>query len=97
MNKRHRMKLSKTQQWVVDQMLSKTQQWVVDQMRAGWELGRDSYLPYRTWMQKGGIGRGGKVATVNRRTFYALWKAGVIEVSKDSLPTTVTYRLKKKR
>lgn len=59
--------------------LSKTQQEVLHMMRNGWELGTSSGLHGRSWLQRGGLGRGGEVKRVSYATVYSLFKAGLIK------------------
>lgn len=60
--------------------LSKTQQEVVNLMRSGWELSASMTFDRRTWLQKGGTGRGGEMKRVSGATLHALWKAKVLKV-----------------
>lgn len=62
--------------------LSKTQQEVVELMRSGWELGQGMNLYGRTWLQKGGCGRGGDTKNISSATLFALRKANAIKVKK---------------
>lgn len=76
--------------------LSKNQQEVIDYMKQGWELAVSRGWFSRAWIQKEGIGRGGKTKTVNRATVWALKNKGVIEAipqtKSDGLDTT-RYKL----
>lgn len=72
--------------------LSKTQQEVVDLMRSGWELGNSGGFYSRTWLQKGGCGRGGDTKTVSVATLFALRKVNAIKV-KNSQWALTTYQL----
>lgn len=76
--------------------LSKTQQEVVALMREGWELGRSTTMGGRTWLQNGGIGRGGEVKRVSAATATALSRAGVIVSNGYNFPVE-TFRLKESR
>ena len=73
--------------------LSKAQQEVVAMMENGWELGVSTSFDGRSWLQKGGCGKGGETKTVSIRTFSALRDAGLIESSGRSFPTE-KYRLR---
>lgn len=72
--------------------LSKSQQQVVDKMRDGWELGYSSGFFTRSWLQKNGIGKGGETINVRVNTFLLLRDKNVIEKSRSAYPTDV-YRL----
>ncbi|KKL04120.1 hypothetical protein LCGC14_2619280 [marine sediment metagenome] len=73
--------------------LSKTQMEVVNLMREGWELGVGcAFGDYRSWLQKGGIGKGGPTKHISGATTHALWKKKVIIISKDEFPTRI-YKL----
>lgn len=58
--------------------LSKTQQDVVDKMQSGWELGVSMGSETRCWLQKGRLGRGGETKTVHYNTFWSLWNKEII-------------------
>ncbi len=75
--------------------LSKSQEHVVDRMRSGWGLGSsismsgDSNL---AWLQEGGVGRGGDMEKVRWDTFQALLRKGVITRKGHCFPA-VKYKL----
>lgn len=69
--------------------LSKAQQEVVDLMRSGWELSASMAFDRRTWLQKGGTGRGGEMKRVSGATLYALWKAKAIKVRVEKFPSQI--------
>ena len=67
--------------------LSPAQQRVLDLMAEGWELGL-SHGPYpRTWLQKGGVGRGGLTEGVGSSTYIALYTKGLIRTGERTYPT----------
>ncbi len=70
--------------------LSKTQQEVIDLMKSGWELGQSMAIHSRTWLQKNGLGRGGETKNVSGATVHALYRKGLID-SKDNFPTRKYY------
>ena len=72
-------------------------------MQCGWQLGKTMTFvtstrdKERAWLQKGGIGKGGDSVHVNMNTFYALYKAGMIEQDKqDMLARPKLYKLTQK-
>ena len=75
--------------------LSKTQQHVIDLMESGWELGCSTTMDGRCWLQKGGLGQGGETEDVRHNTVHALYKRGLIE-GHYGFPTK-KYTLRKKR
>ena len=72
--------------------LSKPQQEVIDLMRDGWELGTSMIMDSRSWLQKGGCGRGGDTKEVNASTKHALYVRGLIERKTTEFPL-VTWKL----
>ena len=66
--------------------LSKKQQEVIDLMNNGWELGQTTGYSSRTWLQKGGIGRGGEAKTISSSTLLALHKKRVIKLRLEHYP-----------
>ena len=71
--------------------VSKTQLEVLCLMADGWELGQTASGGNSSyWIQKGGLGRGGKVKKIGHGTGYALYKKGLIETasSKFRYPTS---------
>lgn len=59
--------------------LSKAQQGVLAMMADGWELGSSSTFTGGSWLQKGGLGRGGESRVVSSATVTALVRAGAIK------------------
>lgn len=74
--------------------LSPRQQEVIDLMNDGWEMGVSVTMDSRCWLQKNGVGRGGKTLRVHGGTFNSLWDKGLIEPCEYSFPTR-KYRLAK--
>lgn len=72
--------------------LSKAQQVVIDALASGeWELGKYYHGSY--WLQKGGLGQGGKVKWISPRTIKSLMRLGLVEthfvqIFQDSFPTS---------
>lgn len=64
--------------------LSKTQQTIVDLMGSGWELGQYSGLAAHIRLQEGGLGSSGKIQEVRAATLQALLNAKVIALRKGS-------------
>lgn len=54
-----------------------------------WELSQSMTMDGRTWMQRGGIGRGGEAKNVNAATFHALWKAKWVVSKGRSFPNNL--------
>ena len=67
--------------------VSKLQRDVLDALKDGWELGRSATPDGEWWLQKGGLGRGGKSLPVNVNTAFSLLKRGLIEKKRDGFPT----------
>ena len=67
-------------------LLTPAQQHVVDRMRAGWALGRRRTLTSRSWLQQGGLGRGGTTEPVHHKTMQALCARGVIQLTQQVFP-----------
>lgn len=61
-------------------------------MTQGWELASSLTFDSRVWLQQGGAGRGGDTKRVNRATFAALVRQGLVEMNKAGFPTR-TYKL----
>jgi hypothetical protein len=66
--------------------LSKTQQEIVDRLNNGWELGAMSDMSGRCWIQKPGLGRGGESHNVSSATIHALVKKGVLVYGEYKYP-----------
>ena len=58
--------------------LSKTQQEVVNLINDGWELGMQTGLTGRYWIQKGGLCCGGESKNISSATVHALEREGLI-------------------
>ncbi len=67
--------------------VSKVQLDILQKMNDGWELGFYQGFNASCRLQEGGIGRGGKVQTVNTNTYYSLRREGLIVISKEDYPT----------
>jgi hypothetical protein len=66
---------------------------VILKMRSGWQLGESTaFGRSRSWLQKGGIGRGGETITVHGNTVAALRQRKLIELVGKDFPTQC-YRL----
>ena len=77
--------------------LSKTQQEVINKMKDGWELGRTTmglYSP-RCWLQKGGLGKGGPTIDVSWATVKALHFHHQLISQIEDFPT-IRYKLTQK-
>ena len=61
-------------------------------MRVGWELGHSSSYGSRTWVQKGGCGKGGESINVHPKTFQKLLSNNLIEVDGKRHMTSI-YKL----
>lgn len=72
--------------------ISEAQIKLLQLMDSGWQLGTSSGITSRTWLQKGGCGKGGESRRVNTNTKHALWEKGLIELDKIGFPTT-TWKL----
>lgn len=72
--------------------LSKTQQDVVDLMKNGWELGSTMTFEGGCWLQENGCGRGGNTERVSNSTVHALLNKGIICEKKAKFPLR-TYKL----
>lgn len=73
--------------------LTPTQQEVMDLINQGWELGSSSGIDGGCWIQKGGLGKGGKSKPVSSSTVHTLEYLGYIERGASHFPT-LHYRLK---
>ncbi len=73
--------------------LTTTQQEVIDLIKQGWELGNDLSINGRSWIQKGGLGKGGESKDVSSSTVRTLEYLGYIERGERHFPT-LHYRLK---
>lgn len=67
--------------------LSQKQSEVIRLMREGWELGHSCKMEGRSWIQKGGIGKGGNFKNVNSNTFQAIYDRKLIVAIERSFPT----------
>ena len=66
--------------------LSKTQQNIIDKTNNGWALGTSQMVrSNRSWLQKGGLGRGGDTEDVSIATIRALLKKELLK-SKYGFP-----------
>ena len=72
--------------------LSETQQHIIDRMKSGWQLGTSMDLRSRSWLQKGGCGRGGESEDVHGNTVHALSDRKLIVVDSEGFPLR-TYKL----
>lgn len=72
--------------------LSESQQHVVDLMKSGWQLGTSTDFRGYSWIQKGGCGKGGEAEDVHGNTLYALRDKGIIVVDVEAFPLR-TYKL----
>ena len=59
--------------------LTKTQQNVLDKMRDGWELGCSHSFGMHCWLQKGALGEGGESEDVRYSTLSVLFDKGLIK------------------
>ncbi len=73
--------------------LTPDQQEVMDLIEQGWELGKDTTINGRCWIQKGGLDKGGESKNVNFSTLRTLEYLGYIERGESHFPTS-HYRLK---
>ena len=73
--------------------LTPLQQEIIDLMKDGWELGTAMGLNPRSWLQKGGLGKGGESKEIKSGTVHALAYLGYIERGESEFPT-LHYRLK---
>lgn len=64
--------------------LSKVQKEVVQLMKEGWELGSFTGSRCRIWLQKNGLGRGGKTKSISHATLRVLKEKRVIEGNRDA-------------
>lgn len=77
--------------------LSATQIDVLIRLSNGWQLGRSSgffKLHSRTWIQKGGIGKGGEAVTVPSATFKSLLDKKLIILTEERYPTRMYDAIK---
>lgn len=65
---------------------------VLRDMLDGWELGHNTTLRGRCWMQKGGIGCGGPSKDVKTTTVHGLYQRGLIEPIGPRFPNQ-SYRI----
>lgn len=72
--------------------LSETQQHVIDRMKSGWQLGTSTGLNSFSWLQKDGCGRGGEAEDVHGNTVRALSDRKLIVVDREGFPLR-TYKL----
>ncbi len=72
--------------------LSETQQHVIDRMKSGWQLGTSTSLHPCSWLQKDGCGRGGEAEDVHAGTVHSLLDRGMIIVDHEGFPLR-TYKL----
>lgn len=72
--------------------LSETQQHVIDRMKSGWQLGTSMDLRGHSWLQKDGCGRGGETEDVHGNTVSALWSKNIIVTDHERFPLR-TYKL----
>lgn len=73
-------------------ILTKNQSEIVKLMSEGWQLGSTNGIEVRTWLQKGGCGKGGESKNVNATSVNALLFRGIIIVDIDCYPTK-TFKL----
>lgn len=66
--------------------ISKTQQDIIDKMTNGWELGLSMGLSGGFWIQQGGLGKGGTSQTVSRGTIRALLNKKLVVFDKWDYP-----------
>ena len=59
--------------------LSNTQKNVLSRMANGWELGSSMTATGRSWLQLGGIGKGGATETISNATVVALQQRRLID------------------
>jgi len=74
--------------------LSETQQHVIDRMKSGWQLGTSMDLRAHSWLQKDGCGSGGETEDVHGNTVSALWSKKLIVTDHEGFPLR-TYKLAK--
>lgn len=72
--------------------LSETQQHVIDRMESGWQLGTSMDLRGHSWIQKYGCGSGGDAEDVHGNTVHALLDGKLIVVDSVKFPLR-TYKL----
>jgi len=72
--------------------LSPAQEEVLNLMANGWELGQSTTYDGRSWLQQGGVGKGGKSKTISANTIHALFKRKLIHSKKYRFPHR-TYTL----
>lgn len=73
--------------------LSETQQHIIDRMKSGWQLGQSTAgLNRHSWLQKDGCGRGGEAEDVHGNTISALQDRKIIVVDVEGFPLR-TYKL----
>ena len=68
--------------------ISPLQQHIINRLEEGWSLGFGSGISPRVWLQRDGVGRGGPTEDVNKGSFFALLRRGVIHQTKDGFPTS---------
>jgi hypothetical protein len=67
--------------------LSLIQLSVLIHLNTGWELGHNRGYGSRAWIQKGGVGKGGKSKTISQATFTVLLQMKAIEMWDGGYPT----------
>ena len=72
--------------------LSKAQQEVIKLMSDGWEMGQSMVFDGGYYLQKGGIGRGGKSKRLNANTACALKDRGIVICFEHKFPSAL-YKL----
>lgn len=72
--------------------LSDSQQHVIDRMKSGWQLGTSMDLRAHSWIQKGGCGSGGDAEDVHGNTVSALFDKKIIVMDSERFPLR-TYKL----
>jgi hypothetical protein len=75
--------------------LSKTQQEVVDLMREGWELAVSTTHNGGAWLQEDGVGRSGITKNISRSTYQALYRRNLLKRKGAACFPTKTYVLVK--
>jgi len=91
-NKRYICNLEDDELAEQEMKLSETQQHVIDRMKSGWQLGTSTSLHPYSWLQKDGCGRGGESEDVHAGTVSALYNRGAIVVDVEGFPLR-TYKL----
>ena len=68
---------------------TKAQMKVLTLMVNGWELGVETSINGSVWIQKNGLGRGGKTEKVHINTFNGLYTRRLIKEKKYGFPHSV--------